>query len=266
MTTTRPHGRRVQLSKSRRHEGLLATVPGGDPMLENWLRANGKALYTADGKLGFDRRRSHRLVQAVGRSAQGQCLRRPGRSGARCHRGDRHHDDHARQGRHHLRQLEPAHRLPGREQGRADDDQLPAPQGAASAAVTIASPASSGSVKPKGANIEDSVKYVSFFINDLEAGKVLGVERGIPCSAGVRAAVAPGLKPQDQLALNFVSNLGDLLGPLPPSPPAAAGEVDDPAQHQEPVGGLRPGRRRKRPAPPSSRKRSDILDRAAKKA
>jgi multiple sugar transport system substrate-binding protein len=28
------------------------------------------------------------------------------------------------------------------------------------------------------------------------------------------------------VALNFVSNLGDLLGPLPASPPAAAGEID----------------------------------------
>ena len=30
----------------------------------------------------------------------------------------------------------------------------------------------------------------------------------------------------NQIALNFVANLGDLLGPLPPPPPAAAGEVD----------------------------------------
>jgi multiple sugar transport system substrate-binding protein len=54
---------------------------------------------------------------------------------------------------------------------------------------------------------------------------VLGVERGIPCSAAVRTALAPTLSAPDQLSLNFVSNLGDLLGKLPPSPPNAAGEV-----------------------------------------
>jgi multiple sugar transport system substrate-binding protein len=68
--------------------------------------------------------------------------------------------------------------------------------------------------------------FISFFINDLEAGKILGVERGIPCSAAVRDAVAPTLDEQNQIALNFVSSLGDLLGPLPASPPTAAGEID----------------------------------------
>jgi multiple sugar transport system substrate-binding protein len=81
------------------------------------------------------------------------------------------------------------------------------------------------SVNPKSALLEDSVKFVSFFVNDLDAGMILGVERGIPCSKSVRDKLAPTLSPQDQLSLNFVSNLGDLLGKLPPSPPAAAGEV-----------------------------------------
>ena len=61
---------------------------------------------------------------------------------------------------------------------------------------------------------------------DLEAGKILGVERGVPCSAAVREVVAPTLDEQNQVALNFVANLGDLLGPLPASPPNAAGEID----------------------------------------
>lgn len=81
------------------------------------------------------------------------------------------------------------------------------------------------SVNPKSAMIEDAVDYVSFFVNDLGAGAALGVERGIPCAAKVRDALAPTLDPQSQIALNFVSNLGDLLGTLPPVPPAAAGEV-----------------------------------------
>jgi multiple sugar transport system substrate-binding protein len=73
---------------------------------------------------------------------------------------------------------------------------------------------------------ELAADFISFFVNDLEAGKILSVERGIPCSAAVRAAISPTLGEQDQIALNFVANLGDLLGPLPASPPAAAGEID----------------------------------------
>ncbi len=73
---------------------------------------------------------------------------------------------------------------------------------------------------------EAAADFISFFVNDLEAGKILQVERGIPCSAAVREAVTPLLDEQNQVALNFVSSLGDLLGPLPASPPAAAGEID----------------------------------------
>src|SRR5690606_28611926 len=76
------------------------------------------------------------------------------------------------------------------------------------------------------ANKEAAAAFLSFFVNDPEAGKILGVERGVPCSAAVRAAVAPTLDEANQIALNFVANLGDLLGPLPPPPPAAAGEID----------------------------------------
>lgn len=73
---------------------------------------------------------------------------------------------------------------------------------------------------------EQAADFISFFVNDVEAGKILQVERGIPCSAAVREAITPLLDEQNQISLNFVSSLGDLLGPLPASPPNAAGEID----------------------------------------
>jgi multiple sugar transport system substrate-binding protein len=73
---------------------------------------------------------------------------------------------------------------------------------------------------------EAAADFISYFVNDVEAGKILSIERGIPCSAAVRDAVSPLLNAQDQISLNFVANLGDLLGPLPASPPNAAGEID----------------------------------------
>jgi multiple sugar transport system substrate-binding protein len=81
------------------------------------------------------------------------------------------------------------------------------------------------SLGAKSAFLSDGAQFINFFVTDPEATKILGVERGIPCKASVRDIVAPTLDPQSQIALNFVANLGDLLGPLPPSPPAAAGEV-----------------------------------------
>ncbi|MEO6394586.1 MAG: ABC transporter substrate-binding protein [Devosia sp.] len=74
----------------------------------------------------------------------------------------------------------------------------------------------------------DVAKFINFFIGNAEAGAILGVERGIPCDASTREAIAPGLDAQSQAALSYVSNLGDLLGPLPPPPPSAAGEISNP--------------------------------------
>jgi multiple sugar transport system substrate-binding protein len=82
------------------------------------------------------------------------------------------------------------------------------------------------SMASTSANKELAADFISYFVNDPEAGKLLGVERGIPCSASVREAVAPTLDSQSQVALNFVANLGDLVGPLPATPPNAAGEID----------------------------------------
>ena len=82
------------------------------------------------------------------------------------------------------------------------------------------------SVAGSSADKAAAAAFINFCITDPEAGKVLGVERGIPCSAAVRDAIAPTLDEQSQIALNFVANLGDLLGPLPSSPPNAAGEID----------------------------------------
>jgi multiple sugar transport system substrate-binding protein len=95
------------------------------------------------------------------------------------------------------------------------------------AAVTTASPRCSSRwarLRPEAQ--EEGAKFINFFISDAESAKVLGVERGIPCKAATREVIKPtGLDEQSQIALNFVSNLGDLLGKLPPSPPANAGEV-----------------------------------------
>ncbi|MHA6299674.1 ABC transporter substrate-binding protein [Devosia sp. CAU 1758] len=82
------------------------------------------------------------------------------------------------------------------------------------------------SVAGSSADKEAAAAFINYFVTNPEAGAVLGVERGIPCNAAVREAITPTLDEQSQIALNFVANLGDLVGPLPASPPAAAGEID----------------------------------------
>ncbi len=45
----------------------------------------------------------------------------------------------------------------------------------------------------EGTQKDEAAKFISFFVNDIEANKILNGERGVPISAAVRDALAPGL-------------------------------------------------------------------------
>jgi len=198
---------------------------GSEPMLDNWLRQKGHALYTADGKLGFTE------AEAIEWFAMWNQMRADGI----CVDAETQALDTNGPLENTMVVLGKAAMMP------SNSNQLVAYQTLMQDDLTISSypriapgvggghyrkPSMFFSVGGSSANKEAAAAYLSFFVNDPEAGKVLGVERGIPCVSAVREVVAPTLNEKDQIALNFVANLGDLLGPLPPPPPAAAGEID----------------------------------------
>ena len=214
--------------KSANIRGGIAVISDGsgvEPMLDNWLRQKGLALYTADGKLGFGADEAIEWFALWDKMRQaGVCV-------------DAETQALDQNGPMETTMVVSGHAamMP------SNSNQLVAYQSLMTDKLTITSypriapgvggghyrkPSMFFSVGGSAANKELAAAYVSFFVNDPEAGKVLGVERGIPCSAAVRSVIEPMLDEQSKIALNFVSNLGDLLGPLPPPPPAAAGEVD----------------------------------------
>jgi multiple sugar transport system substrate-binding protein len=72
---------------------------------------------------------------------------------------------------------------------------------------------------------EESVKLLSYFVTDAAAGKVLGVERGVPGSKIVRDAIDPTLDDLGQQMSNYVTEISDKVTALPSPPPRGAGEV-----------------------------------------
>lgn len=202
---------------------LLADGSASEPAYENWLRQRGKALYK-DGKIGWDADDLTEWFKLwADLRAAGACVGPE----------DQALDATAAVDSTMIILKKAATSF-------ANSNQLIAFQAVIQDPLDMvnfprAEPGSGGghyrkpslfwSVNPKSALIEDAVDYVSFFVNDLGAGAALGVERGIPCAQHVRDAIAPTLDPQSQIALKFVSNLGDLLGALPPVPPSRAGEV-----------------------------------------
>ena len=213
--------------KANIRNGMKAFQDGSgvEPLLENWLRQRGKALYTADGKLGFDAADLTEWFQLWKKFRDAGIIPTP--------------DDQALDTGGPLDKTMIALGKAG--QSFVNSNQLLAVQAIMKDEVTLATfprvgkdgkgghyrkPSMFWSVANASKIQPDAAKYVSFFINNVDANKVLGVERGIPCSASVRDAISPMLKPQDQVALKFVSSLGDLLGPIPPPPPPNAGEID----------------------------------------
>jgi multiple sugar transport system substrate-binding protein len=206
--------------------GMKAIQDGSysEPMLDNWLRQRGKALYTAEGKLGFDEADAVEWYQLWAKLREaGVCVSAE----------DQALDTGPLETT--MVVLGKAAMMP------SNSNQLVAYQAIMQDKLTMIGypriapgvggghyrkPSMFFSVGGSSANKEAAADFLNFFVTDPEAAKVLGVERGIPCSAAVREVVAPTLDEQSQIALNFVANLGDLLGPLPPPPPAAAGEVD----------------------------------------
>jgi len=73
----------------------------------------------------------------------------------------------------------------------------------------------------KGAkNADAAVEVLNFLVNDPEAGKIIGTDRGLNANTDVRAAVAAGLTdPAAKVSATFETDLASKFGPAPAVPP-----------------------------------------------
>lgn len=69
------------------------------------------------------------------------------------------------------------------------------------------------------------IDLANFLVMDADAVAVLGVDRGIPASSEMRAALAPKLSEVGRATLDYIDKLTPHIGPLPPTPPFGAGEI-----------------------------------------
>ncbi len=73
---------------------------------------------------------------------------------------------------------------------------------------------------------DEAVKFVNFFLNDIEANKVLLAERGIPIIPKVREALKGMVDPVNKQIFEFIEQVGNKnSSPIDPADPAGAGEV-----------------------------------------
>jgi multiple sugar transport system substrate-binding protein len=83
------------------------------------------------------------------------------------------------------------------------------------------------SVSAKTKTPDEAAKLVQYMISDPEAVRILGIERGVPCSAAARALLLPEIDALGKMQLDYVAMMTKLAVPLPPPPPKGAGEVEN---------------------------------------
>jgi multiple sugar transport system substrate-binding protein len=88
-----------------------------------------------------------------------------------------------------------------------------------------AKPAMMFSIAQRSEHKEPAAKLINFLINDLEAGKILGMSRGLPANASVRDQVGTTLTGPPQVAFQYEQTVGPKLEQAPPPPPKGAGTV-----------------------------------------
>ena len=83
------------------------------------------------------------------------------------------------------------------------------------------------SISSKSKAPEEAAKLISFMVQAPEGVKILGIERGVPCSSAARAVLLPDLDALGKMQVDYVANVGKTAIALPPPPPKGAGEIEN---------------------------------------
>ena len=80
------------------------------------------------------------------------------------------------------------------------------------------------SVSASSKNKDAAVAFVNYLVENPDAAKILGVERGVPASEAMRKELTPTLDALGKQMADYIQKLTPKVGPLPPPPPNGAGE------------------------------------------
>ncbi|KRB01131.1 ABC transporter ATP-binding protein [Devosia sp. Root685] len=203
---------------------MIADFSGSVPAFENWLRQKKRALYTADGQLGFGAEEATQWLTmwkefrdaGVTVSAENAALSTGALETTSLVSG-KSAITHA-----HSNQLLGFQALMQDRLGLIGYPRLAKGVGGGH----YRKPSQLFAVASTSQGKKEAAEFINFFVSNPEAAKILGVERGVPCLAATRDVVAPTLSEENRAAVDFVTNLGDLLGALPPPPPSSSGEIE----------------------------------------
>lgn len=72
---------------------------------------------------------------------------------------------------------------------------------------------------------DEAVRFINYFLNNIEANKVLLAERGVPIISAVRDSIKTMVDPVAQQVFDYIKLVGDNSSPIDPPDPVGTGEV-----------------------------------------
>lgn len=213
-------------AKGKLPEGMYFTQNMGylEPRLESFVRQRGKALYTAEGKVGYDMQDLTDFF-AYWKTMQDEGLTPPADVSA-LDASNKMEESMIVLGKTlfgfiHSNQLVANQKLVPEElaivmvpgQAGGQPGQYLKPSMLLSMAETAADKAAAAAL-------------MNFFLTSEDAADILQIERGVTGDASVRDRILPGLNDTEKKIVDYLTIVAGNVGPLPPPPPKNAGEVD----------------------------------------
>ncbi|CAM3301555.1 ABC transporter substrate-binding protein [Kibdelosporangium persicum] len=193
-----------------------------DSALEIWLRQRGKGMFTPDGKLGFGAAELKEYWELASRFRTTKAA-----TEAEVTASYNTSPEQAPLGKK-LTAAEFAYDsvYPGFQKANGKDLRVaPYPSDDPANTGQYRRPSMFLAVSARGKQQEASAKLVNFLINDPEAGKILGADRGLPPNLKIRAQLAGEAKGTDKVIYDYEAAIEPKLGPAPAVPPKGAGAI-----------------------------------------
>jgi len=191
---------------------------------EQWLNAQGKGLYTAEGKAAFTRDDVAAWFDLWDRFRKTGLI--PPAEVAASNSGKIEESEVTRGlAAMHFIHSNQIVAYQGLNKNKLAIGPFPRTKGGSSGHYIKPSQMMSISAKTKAP--EESAKVVQYMVTDPEAVRILGIERGVPCSAAARALLLPEIDALGKMQLDYVAMMTKNAVALPPPPPKGAGEVEN---------------------------------------
>jgi multiple sugar transport system substrate-binding protein len=213
-------------AKAKLPEGVYFTQNMGylEPRLESFVRQRGKALYTADGKVGYDQQDLTDFF-AYWKAMQDEGLTPPADVSA-LDASNKMEESMIVLGKTmfgfiHSNQLVANQKL-------VPDElvMVMVPGQAGGQPGQYLKPSMLLSMAETSTNKEAAAELMNFFITNEEAADILQIERGVTGDASVRERLLGGLSDTEKKIVDYLNVVAGNVSPLPPPPPQNAGEID----------------------------------------